>query len=201
MATKTHAIVAFLFCLATSAAIFTKTIQVIGLFHGPSAEINALKKQRSVQTKILSLTGQNEETWPWDDVFEDYQNRAYQDDRALVFRDAGLITSSFALVLAIVSQITPIFYTVSQRFYLLLSALALYIIPGLIGQIYQKAVPIEIVLLKTCGLTKGLTYIGYCSMRSLSIGMGFDGPYSAYSLLHDLKVVMLARFLAYVVLG
>lgn len=203
MATKTHAILASFFCITTYALIFTKSLPLIGVLHGPSDEINALDRHRSVQTEILSLSGQNEDiTWPGDDVFEPYQNSAYQDHRALILRDAGVIASLFALVLAMVPSITSVYYTAGQRLYIFLMSLPLYIVPGLIGQLYfQKTIPIEIVLLKTCGLTKGLSYVGYCSIKSLLIGVGIDGPYSSLTLFHDLKVVVSAEFLTYIVLG
>lgn len=203
MVTKTHAVLAFAFCLATHAVIFTKSLALIGVLHGPSDEINALDHQRSIQTEILSLSGHAEDiTWPWDDVFTPYQNSAYQDPRAVILRDAGIIAALYALVLATVSSITSIYYTASQRLYLLFLVLPLYVGPGLIGQVYfQKTIPIEIVLLDTCGLRKGLSYIGYCSMQSLLTGLGIDGPYSASTLVHDLKVVLSAEFLTYIVLG
>jgi len=82
--------------------------------------------------------------------------------------------------------------------------------PGLVGQVvFQKTIPIENQLLEVLGPAKGLSYIGYCSLKSLLVGLGGqedggddDGSLSAIlAVLHDFKVVMSAGLLVFVVLG
>ena len=82
--------------------------------------------------------------------------------------------------------------------------------PGLVGQVvFQKTIPIEIQLLEVMGTAKGLSYIGYCSLKSLLVGLGGqddggddDGSLSAIlAVFHDFKVVTCAGLLVFVVLG
>lgn len=182
----------------------TDSLQLIGLLHGPSDENNALDRQQSIQTKLLALAQQNEFTLPWEDgetVFKYYQDEAYQDDRALILRDAGVICAFFTLLLVLVSNFTSTSYSASQRLWFSLLALPLYFAPGFLGQIvFQKTIPVEIALFKTWGAAKGMSYIGYCSLKGLLVGLG-DGPSTYLTTIHDLKVVGSASFLVFVMLG
>mmetsp|Transcript_41189 Transcript_41189/g.86489 ORF Transcript_41189/g.86489 Transcript_41189/m.86489 type:complete len:217 (-) Transcript_41189:80-730(-) len=211
MGAKIHAALAIAFSVATFIVIFTSSLPLIGLLHGPSDEKKAVAQQQYIQAKILELGEENGVIWPWNDtervedlVFHPYQDIAYQDQRALVLRDAGIIAAFFALILVLAPNFMPVYYSKSQRLRFLSLALPLYFVPGLIGQIaFQKTIPMEIMLLEAWGLAKGFSYVGYCSLQSLLIGGGVDGdgPSMLFTMMHDLKVVMSASGLVFLVLG
>mmetsp|Transcript_55902 Transcript_55902/g.118898 ORF Transcript_55902/g.118898 Transcript_55902/m.118898 type:complete len:210 (-) Transcript_55902:254-883(-) len=203
MTTKTHATLTITFCVSACITIFKTGLQLIGFIHGPSDEKDALDQYQSVQTTLLALADQSDDIRPWgetaDFVFETYEDVSYRDHRAMIIRDAGAIAAFFALILFLVPNLTSIHYSASQRLCFLLSALPIYITSGLVGQlVFQKTIPIEVQLLKTWGTSKGSTYIGYCSLKSLLIGLGTDVP---SILSHDIEVVMTAGFLVFILLG
>ena len=204
MPTKTHFVLAFCSCLFGTACIVNNSSHLIGLLHGPSDEINASNKYQSLQDKLIALGAQNDYGWPWEDtestdlVFASYNDMAYQDHRALILRDAGIIGAVFAMILALANNFMSVSYSVSKRLRFLLLASPLYLAPGLAGQlVFQKSIPIEIIMLKTWGVAKGLAYVGYCSGRALLIGLG-GGTSSDVSTIHDLKVVATSCLLVFI---
>jgi hypothetical protein len=204
MTIETHAALAISFCYATCIVIIcNNSLPLIGFLYGPTSEIDARDRNRSVEAMLVPLLaagGGNAR--PWDDaktfgfVLAQYDDVAYKDHRALVLRDAGVVAAFFALILALDPNLG-----VASRLKCSLLSLPLYAAPGLVGQIsILRATPIEILLLKAWGLRRGLACVGYCSIRSL-----LSGPEVALltgsALLHDIKVVVAAGLLAFLMLG
>mmetsp|Transcript_28622 Transcript_28622/g.57610 ORF Transcript_28622/g.57610 Transcript_28622/m.57610 type:complete len:131 (-) Transcript_28622:40-432(-) len=92
------------------------------------------------------------------------------------------------------------------RYHHLFMAGALFILPGMIGQLlFSKTIPIEILLLNRfnnsntdmslSGIVEGIMYVGYCSLKSV-LGWGCqeggDGMYPSNSAVYELKVVGVA---------
>ena len=202
MTIKTHAALAISLCYATCIVICNNTLPLIGFLYGPSSEIDARDQKRSVEAMIVPLATRGGNAWPWDDteifdvVLAQYNDVGYRDHRALVLRDAGVIAALFALILALNPN-----YGVVSRLKFSLLFLPLYAAPGLVGQIaFQRTTPIETLVLKSWGLRRGLTCIGYCSIQSL-----LSGPEAALltgsTLLHDIRVVVAADLLVFLMLG
>jgi len=173
------------------------------MLHGPSDEKHALDQRQSLQTKLLA----HEYSWPWDDtetadlISALYQDVAYQDYRAQILRDAGIIAAFFTMILVLVANFTSRSYSKSERLCFFLLALPLMVTPGLVGQVvFQKTVPIEILLFQASDVAKGFSYIGYCSIQSILIGLG-DGASTFLTLIHELKVVSSAGLLVFLIVG
>ena len=157
----------------------------------------------------MTLARQQRDDADWPDtetaesIFALYRDLAYQDSRAMILRDAGVISAVFTLLIALLPLFGPnISSSTSQRVRFLLLAILLYITPGLVGQVvFQKLVPIEILLLKSWGEVNGLIYVGYCSGRSLLSGLVDEEAYTVLAIFHDLKVVVLAGLLVFLILG
>jgi hypothetical protein len=206
MTIKTHAALAISFCYATCIVICcnSNALPLIGFLYGPTSEIDAQHQKRSVEAMLapLAATRHDGNAWPWEniDIFEvvldQYNDVAYRDHRALVLRDAGVIAAFFALILTL----NPNYGVVSRLKFSLLS-LPLYAAPGMVGQItFLRTTPIEILLLKAWGVRRGMACIGYCSIRSL-----LSGPENALltgsTLIHDIRVVVAAGLLVFLLLG
>ena len=205
MTIKTHAALAISFCYATCIVICcnNNALPLIGFLYGPTSEIDAREHERSIEAMLVPLsTTYDGNAWPWENieifdvVLAQYNGVAYRDHRALVLRDAGVIAAFFALILTL----NPNYGVVSRLKFSLLS-LPLYAAPGMVGQIaFLRTTPIEILLIKAWGLRRGMTCIGYCSIRSL-----LSGPEAALltgtTLLHDIRVVAAAGLLVFLMLG
>ena len=207
MTTKTHSLLSFCVCFFCTACIVTNSLPLISFLHGPSDETKALDQQQSARTEVSALATQSNYGWPWeanetaDRVLAFYHGVGYQDQRALVLRDAGIISALFTLILVLAPNFMSISYSASQRLRFLLLALPLYITPGLFGQVvFQKTVPIEMLMLQSWGAAKGLSYVGYCSGRDLLIGS--ENLQSTFlSLIHNVSVTVSSYFLVSTVLG
>ena len=133
-------------------------------------------------------------------VLEQYYKTAYTDDRALISRDAGIISALLTMILVMFPNFTSTSYSNSQRLSFLLLILPLYLLPGFLGQmLFQKSIPIEILLI-TKSSSSGLIYIAYCSAKSLLVGMG-ESQSVFSTIMHELKVVVSAVILVFVTLG
>ena len=103
MTTTSHVLLALVFCYTTNIVIRYQCNGLIGLLHGPSDEKIANEQEHHVQNKLLSLAQQRDDVhWPDVDtaesIFALYRDLAYQDHRALVLRDAGVISAVFTLL-------------------------------------------------------------------------------------------------------
>mmetsp|Transcript_23605 Transcript_23605/g.36974 ORF Transcript_23605/g.36974 Transcript_23605/m.36974 type:complete len:263 (+) Transcript_23605:139-927(+) len=104
-----------------------------------------------------------------------------------------------------------------RRLYQLFMAVALFILPGMIGQIFiSKTIPIETVILwnhrsdttdtndvTLSGILEGILYVGYCTLKSVLLGQDEGGgdavlAVGSSSVMYELKVVGVA--LAFVAL-
>lgn len=210
MTTNTHVLLALVFCYTACVVIHTNCLRLIGFLHGPSDEMSAFDQQQQVQSKLLSLSAQQKYVAHWPDndetaesVFAIYRDLAYFDTRAIILRDAGVVAALFTLFLALIPNFMSLSYSASQRVRFLLLAILLYITPGLVGQVaFQNTVPIESLLLKSWGALKGLSYVNYCTVQSLLMGLTDDnGTYTVLAIIHDLKVVASASLLVFLIPG
>ena len=186
-------------CYTSFIVVVCISSQLIGFFHGPSAH-NASVEQQLLFDKLPAIDNQDKYAETADLVLEQYYKMAYTDDRALILRDAGIISALLAMIIVMFPNFTSTSYSNSQRLSLLLLILPLYLLPGLLGQIlFQKSIPIEIWLI-TKSPSNGLAYIAYCSAKSLLVGMG-ESQSVFSTIMHELKVVVSAVILVFVTLG
>ena len=144
--------------------------KLIGFVHGPSAHNASVEQQ--LFDKLPAIDNQDNYSAETADLVLKQYTTAYTDDRALISRDAGIISALLALIIVMFPNFTSTSYSNSQRLSFLLLILPLYLLPGLLGQIlFQKSIPIEIWLIKKSP-SNGLAYIAYCSAKSLLVGMG-----------------------------
>ena len=198
--TKSHSVLALCLCYTSFILVVCISSQLIGFIFGPSARNYASVEQQLLFDKLPAINNQDiyiAETAAL--VLEQYK-MAYTEERALVSRDAGIISALLAMILVMFPNFTSTSYSNSQRLSFLLLILPLYLLPGLLGQmLFQKSIPIEILLIEKSPLS-GLTYIAYCSAKSLLVGMG--GSLSTFStIMHELKVVISSVILVFVTLG
>ncbi|KAL7551092.1 hypothetical protein ACHAWF_014288 [Thalassiosira exigua] len=211
MTSKLHTSLALTCCYTACIVIFTSSFPLIGLLHGPSGESNATDQQQQIRAKLLALGKDDDHPgWPWEGGFETaesvfgiYRDVAYRDPRALLLHDAGMIAAIFTLLLALAPKFfSHTSYSARQRlcFFILMVPLST---TGLAGQVaIQQTIPFELLLVERWGLLRGLSFIAYCSMKSLSLGLGGE---EASSLLtasfYELKVLGSAGFLVFLILG
>ena len=157
-------------CYTSFIVVVCISSQLIGFIHGPSSHNASVEQQLSFD-KLPAIDNQdNYSAETADLVLEQYYKTAYTDDRALILRDAGIISALLAMIIVMFPNFTSTSY--SNRLCFLLLILPLYLLPGLLGQIlFQKSIPIEIWLI-TKSPSSGLKYIAYCSAKSLLVGMG-----------------------------
>ena len=168
---------------------------------GPSAQNYASVEQQLLFDKLPAINNQdNYSVGTADLVLEQYKMAYTDDERALISRDAGIISALLTMILVMFPNFTSTSYSNSQRLSFLLLILPLYLLPGFLGQmLFQKSIPIEILLI-TKSPSSGLTYIAYCSAKSLLVGMG--GSLSTFStIVHELKVVISSAIIVFVTLG
>ena len=188
-------------CYTSFIVVVCISSQLIGFIHGPSSHNASVERQLSFD-KLPAIDNQdNYSAETADLVLEQYYKTAYTDDRALILRDAGIISALLAMIIVMFPNFTSTSYSNSgQRLCFLLLILPLYLLPGLLGQIlFQKSVPIEIWLI-TKSPSSGLKYIAYCSAKSLLVGMG-ESQSIFSTIMHELKVVVSAVILVFVTLG
>jgi hypothetical protein len=207
-----------------------KNHELIGFLHGPSSQLFATKQQ-IIQSNLLSriysdgeYNDDQQTTLSWmtqisttaEQIYNPHYELAYQHHYATcILRDAGIIAAMFALLracnfFASTTPTTPTTTTTNdnnktktmQHCYHLFMAVALFILPGMIGQILlSKTVPIEILLLNrnnnndVTRILESIMYVGYCSLKSL-LRQGEEGVYRVVSsvgnVVFELKVVGVA---------
>ena len=187
-------------CYTSFIVVVCISSQLIGFIHGPSSHNASVERQLSFD-KLPAIDNQdNYSAETADLVLEQYYTTAYTDDRALILRDAGIISALLAMIIVMFPNFTSTSYSNSHSISFLLLILPLYLLPGLLGQIlFQKSVPIEIWLI-TKSPSSGLKYIAYCSAKSLLVGMG-ESQSVFSTIMHELKVVVSAVILVFVTLG
>ena len=218
-----------------------KSHELIGFIYGPSTQLFATKQQ-IIQSNLLSRILTNSETIStttsttttiasWmariaataEQIYNPHYELAYQHDcNTCILRDGGVIAALYVLLHACnffgtsstTKQQSPQSSSQRrQRFHYLFLAGALFILPGMIGQlVISKTIPIEIIVLLNNrfnndnmdvvallrGMLERLLYVGYCSLRSvLDHRYGGGGDLVVESMVYELKVVGVA--LAFVV--
>mmetsp|Transcript_28621 Transcript_28621/g.57609 ORF Transcript_28621/g.57609 Transcript_28621/m.57609 type:complete len:241 (-) Transcript_28621:40-762(-) len=211
--------------------VIYKSHELIGFIYGPSSQLFATKQQ-IIQSNLLSrifsesestTTATTASSWMMariastaEQIYNPHYELAYQhehDSMTCVLRDAGVFTAMIAVLRACnffaADDNTTTTTTKSlrrwHRYHYLFMAGALFILPGMIGQLLlSKTIPIEILLLNRfnnsntdmslSGIVEGIMYVGYCSLKSV-LGWGCqeggDGMYPS-SAVYELKVVGVA---------
>ena len=147
-------------------------------------------------------------------IYNPHYELAYQHDcKTCILHDAGVIAALFAILHACNFFGDTISKRQQQqrRFHYFFMAGALFILPGMIGQLLiSKTIPIEIVLLNRfntdtslSGMLESLLYVGYCSWKSV-LDHHYDGVYRIVAMgnaMYELKVVGVALALVAFFLG
>jgi len=210
--------------------VIYKSHELIGFIYGPSSQLFATKQQ-IIQSNLLSrIFSESESTttattalsWMMariastaEQIYNTHYELAYQhehDSMTCILRDAGVFTAMIAVLRACNFFGTDDDNTTTtttkslrrwHRYHYLFMAGALFILPGMIGQLlFSKTIPIEILLLNRfnnsntdmslSGIVEGIMYVGYCSLKSvLGHQEGGDGMYPS-SAVYELKVVGVA---------
>mmetsp|Transcript_23161 Transcript_23161/g.38165 ORF Transcript_23161/g.38165 Transcript_23161/m.38165 type:complete len:244 (+) Transcript_23161:192-923(+) len=220
--------------------ITCKSHELIGFIYGPSSQLFATKQQ-IIQANLLSRILSNNEattttttitttvtTWmariatTAEQIYNPHYELAYQHDcKTCILHDAGVIAALFAILHAcnffgdtISKRQQQQQQQQRRRFHYFFMAGALFILPGMIGQlVISKTIPIEIVLLNRFntdtslnGMLESLLYVGYCSWKSV-LDHHYDGGDGVYRIvamgnaMYELKVVGVALALVAFFLG
>mmetsp|Transcript_22854 Transcript_22854/g.34632 ORF Transcript_22854/g.34632 Transcript_22854/m.34632 type:complete len:237 (+) Transcript_22854:152-862(+) len=207
--------------------VIYKSHELIGFIYGPSTQLFATKQQ-IIQSNLLSrifaesesiTTSTRVSSWmariasTAEQIYNPHYELAYQHDHdcmTCILRDAGVFTAMIAVLRACnffgTDDNNTTTTTKSLRrwhlYHYLFMAGALFILPGMIGQLlFSKTIPIEILLLNRfnsntdmslSGIVEGVMYVGYCSLKSVLGQEGGDGMYFSNSAVYELKVVGVA---------
>ena len=183
--------------------VIFKSNELIGFIHGPSSQLFATKQQiihYNILTRIFSDSPQTS-SWITDiaataeQIYNPHYDLSYQHDRVTcVLRDAGVIAGLFAVLRTFNFFAGTEITTKSQRWRNLFIAIALFMLPGMIGQILiSRMSPIEVLIMtrgSLTGIIESILFVGYCSFKSIL--SQHDGILS----IHDFQVVGVALALA-----
>mmetsp|Transcript_20796 Transcript_20796/g.48829 ORF Transcript_20796/g.48829 Transcript_20796/m.48829 type:complete len:206 (-) Transcript_20796:77-694(-) len=186
-----------LLCAVVCAILFTRSLELIGFIYGPVNELLASERQREVAGQLSSL---ETDKWPWEgdqSILSAVYDQSYRNQGAATVRDAGEVAAIFAMILALIPNLTNRKYSIREKLLLLIMSSQVRAMSAMMGQIaFQRSVPVETLMIQRLGLFRGILTWQYCSVRSVAGFDGIDQHSQMLSFLNEGKVLGCALALA-----